>query len=101
GEDGSDQQRQQRRRQQQRRRRHAVFVPGLTDGLLALDYLPALGAALERLGYSLVQPVLSSSYKGYGTSSLHQDVQELDELLGYLSSTPPSSPPRPPSARPA
>lgn len=41
-----------------------MFVPGLTDGLLALDYVPPLAEALDRLGYSFVQPVLSSSYKG-------------------------------------
>lgn len=41
-----------------------MLVPGLTDGLLALDYVPALAAALDRLGYSFVQPILSSSYKG-------------------------------------
>lgn len=39
-------------------------MPGLTNGLLALDYVPPLAAALDTLGYSLVQPVLSSSYKG-------------------------------------
>lgn len=49
---------------EQQRRRHAVFVPGLTDGLLALDFVPALAAAMDRLGYSFVQPILSSSYKG-------------------------------------
>lgn len=50
--------------EQQQRQRYAVFVPGLTDGLLALDYVPALAAAMDRLGYSFVQPILSSSYKG-------------------------------------
>ncbi|CAB1103167.1 unnamed protein product [Ectocarpus sp. CCAP 1310/34] len=80
-------------RQQRHNRKHAVFVPGLTDGLLALDYVPELAAALDRLGFAFVQPVLSSSYQGYGTSSLRQDVEELDELLDYLSSTP--SPPVP------
>ena len=49
-------------------RGHAIFVPGLTDGLLALGYLPRLAASLDRLGYSLVQPVLSSSYKGDKTN---------------------------------
>ncbi len=49
---------------EQQRRRCAVFVPGLTDGLLALDYVPALAAAMDRLGFSFVQPILSSSYKG-------------------------------------
>ena len=50
--------------EQRQRQRYAVFVPGLTDGLLALDYVPALAAAMDRLGYSFVQPILSSSYKG-------------------------------------
>jgi len=49
---------------EQQRRRHAVFVPGLTDGLLALEFVPVLAAAMDRLGYSFVQPILSSSYKG-------------------------------------
>eukprot|EP00752_Nemacystus_decipiens_P012651 g11205.t2 len=80
----------------EQRQRYVVFVPGLTDGLLALDYVPALAAAMDKLGYSFVQPVLSSSYKGYGTSSLRQDVEELDELLDCLSSAPPSSSSTPP-----
>lgn len=41
-----------------------MYVPGLTDGLLSVGYIPALAAAMDRLGYSFVQPVLSSSYKG-------------------------------------
>lgn len=43
---------------------HAVFVPGLLDGLLTLGYVPALAAAMNRLGFSFVQPILSSAYKG-------------------------------------
>ncbi|CAN0289691.1 unnamed protein product, partial [Discosporangium mesarthrocarpum] len=65
-------------------KRYAVFVPGLTDGLLSVDYVPALAEVLERLGFSFVTPVLSSSYQGYGTSSLRQDVEELDELLSHI-----------------
>lgn len=35
-------------------------------------------------GWLFVQPLLSSSYGGFGTSSLAQDSEELSELLGYL-----------------
>eukprot|EP01062_Namystynia_karyoxenos_P027568 TRINITY_DN21112_c0_g1_i3.p1 TRINITY_DN21112_c0_g1~~TRINITY_DN21112_c0_g1_i3.p1 ORF type:complete len:240 (+),score=38.56 TRINITY_DN21112_c0_g1_i3:81-722(+) len=62
----------------------AVFVPGLTDGLLSAPYLGALAEALAPRGWTLVQPVLSSSWLGYGTSSLTQDAAELDCLLRWL-----------------
>jgi len=58
-----------------------VFIPGLSDGPLALPYVPALGAAGAARGWALCQPVLSSSYLGFGTNSLAQDVLELDALL--------------------
>ena len=45
-------------------------MAGLTDGLLACDYIPRLAAGLDRVGYSLVQPVLSSSYKGEKPTAL-------------------------------
>ncbi|CAN6197281.1 unnamed protein product [Urochloa humidicola] len=61
-----------------------IFVGGLTDGLLATDYLEPLSLALEVEKWSLVQPLLSSSYTGYGISSLEQDALELDQLISYL-----------------
>ncbi|XP_064977256.1 UPF0613 protein PB24D3.06c-like [Musa acuminata AAA Group] len=61
-----------------------IFVGGLTDGLLATEYLEPLSIELENAKWSLVQPLLSSSYIGYGTSSLDQDSLELDQLIGYL-----------------
>ncbi|KAJ3669348.1 hypothetical protein LUZ60_011298 [Juncus effusus] len=61
-----------------------VFIGGLTDGLLATEYLEPLSIALENNKWSLVQPLLSSSYTGYGTSSLEQDALEIDQLIGYL-----------------
>ncbi|CAN6180546.1 unnamed protein product [Urochloa humidicola] len=51
-----------------------IFIGGLTDGLLATDYLEPLSLALEVEKWSLVQPLLSSSYTGYGISSLEQDI---------------------------
>uniref|UniRef100_A0ACD5UNU2 Uncharacterized protein n=1 Tax=Avena sativa TaxID=4498 RepID=A0ACD5UNU2_AVESA len=61
-----------------------IFIGGLADGLLATDYLEPLSFALEVEKWSLVQPLLSSSYTGYGISSLEQDALELDQLIGYL-----------------
>lgn len=61
-----------------------IFIGGLTDGLLATEYLEPLSIALVNEKWSLVQPLLTSSYIGYGTSSLEQDALELDQLIGYL-----------------
>ncbi|KAJ0976096.1 hypothetical protein J5N97_018061 [Dioscorea zingiberensis] len=61
-----------------------IFIGGLTDGLLATEYLEPLSISLEKEKWSLVQPLLSSSYMGYGTSSLEQDSLEIDQLIGYL-----------------
>lgn len=61
-----------------------VFVAGLTDGLLATPYVPALARAVTALGAALVTPLLSSSYGGYGVSSLESDSAELEALLVWL-----------------
>nr|GME09309.1 UPF0613 protein PB24D3.06C [Ipomoea batatas] len=56
----------------------------MTDGFLATEYLEPLAIALDREKWSLVQFLFSSSYSGYGTSSLKQDAMELDQLINYL-----------------
>ncbi|XP_076952733.1 UPF0613 protein PB24D3.06c-like [Bidens hawaiensis] len=61
-----------------------VFIGGLTDGFLATDYLEPLAIALDKQKWSLVQFLLSSSYTGYGISSLKQDALELDQLINHL-----------------
>ena len=65
----------------------AVYLGGLTDGLLACAYVEALGHALDGQGWALVQPVLSSSNTGYGCSSLERDAAELAELYAHLART--------------
>ena len=67
-----------------------MFIPGLTDGPMGLPYIPALSAALAQQGWALCQPVLSSSYLGFGVSGgLAQDCEELDALLvGWCRSNP-------------
>jgi len=64
--------------------RAVVCIPGLTDGLLSLRYSPALAEAVRSVGWRVVQPVLSSSYKGWGVGSLAEDVDEIDALLSFI-----------------
>lgn len=61
-----------------------VCVGGLTDGLLSLRYLPNLAKALKTLGWRTFQPVLQSSYRGWGFGSLQDDAEGLDKLLSFL-----------------
>jgi len=61
-----------------------VFIGGLTDGFLPLSYLHDLAPALNSVGISLIQVLLSSSYNQYGTCSLQQDAEELDVLVSHL-----------------
>lgn len=69
-----------------------VAVGGLTDGFFALPYLPHLAELLRKnntanettVSWSLVTPLLSSSHRGWGTSSLDRDARELLELSRHL-----------------
>jgi triacylglycerol esterase/lipase EstA (alpha/beta hydrolase family) len=65
-------------------KQQVIFIGGLTDGLLATDYVVPLANALQEEKWSLVQPLLSSSYIGYGTSSLKEDAIEIEKLINYL-----------------
>ncbi|XP_011071537.1 UPF0613 protein PB24D3.06c [Sesamum indicum] len=65
-------------------KQQVIFIGGLTDGFLATEYLEPLAIALDREHWSLVQFLFSSSYAGYGISSLKQDAMELDQLISYL-----------------
>ncbi|XP_010548780.1 PREDICTED: uncharacterized protein LOC104820105 [Tarenaya hassleriana] len=53
-------------------KQQVIFIGGLTDGFLATEYLETLAIALDKEKWSLVQLLMSSSYSGYGTSSLKQ-----------------------------
>lgn len=65
-------------------KQQVVFIGGLTDGFLATEYLEPLAIALDKEKWSLVQFLLSSSYTGYGISSLKEDALELDQLINHL-----------------
>ncbi|KAI9307869.1 hypothetical protein BJ944DRAFT_196870 [Cunninghamella echinulata] len=61
-----------------------IFVGGLGDGYSAVPYLPLLNEKIEKLGYSLIQIQMTSSYVGYGNVTLSEDASELDDLISYL-----------------
>src|SRR5690606_38238424 len=61
-----------------------VFISGLTEGFLHPSYVVLLAKKLQEIGWSFVHVLLSSSYLGYGTSSLHQDAEEIHKLIEYL-----------------
>lgn len=64
-----------------------ILLGGLSDGFLPTPYTLALAEQLQNISspWSLVQVILSSSYTGFGHSSLDQDARELEELMDYLS----------------
>ncbi|KAJ3043834.1 hypothetical protein HK097_001654 [Rhizophlyctis rosea] len=61
-----------------------IFLSGQTEGPLHPPYLFTLSSTLAKHSYSLVQPILSSSYLGFGYSSLDDDVKEIGILVEYL-----------------
>ncbi|KAK1395184.1 UPF0613 protein like [Heracleum sosnowskyi] len=65
-------------------KQQVIFIGGLTDGFLATEYLEPLAVALDKEKWTLVQFLLSSSYSGYGISSLKEDAMELDQLISYF-----------------
>ena len=69
-----------------RARRKLVMLGGLSDGMLACPYVPALAEALaaEGEGWSVVQPNLRSSYMQWGFGSLAADVEDVTSLIDAL-----------------
>ena len=66
--------------------RYLILVGGLSDGLLSLPYVEQLSSKLESISkcYSLIQPLLRSSYYQYGWNTIDDDVQDLITLINYL-----------------
>eukprot|EP01117_Protostelium_nocturnum_P010941 TRINITY_DN3959_c0_g1_i1.p1 TRINITY_DN3959_c0_g1~~TRINITY_DN3959_c0_g1_i1.p1 ORF type:complete len:277 (-),score=92.55 TRINITY_DN3959_c0_g1_i1:62-892(-) len=61
-----------------------VAIGGLTNGLLSVYYFKNLIPYLDSKGWSTVNPILSSSYMGFGTNSLQTDANEIDSLVEFL-----------------
>ncbi|MCJ1391311.1 hypothetical protein MMC18_004174 [Xylographa bjoerkii] len=60
-----------------------LFVAGLSDGLYTVPFTTSLARSLPS-NWRFVQPLLSSSYAGWGTSTLDKDVQELVQCINYI-----------------
>ena len=60
-----------------------IFIGGLGDGLLTSPFILALKDALPA-SYSPVEILLSSSYAGWGISSLGDDVAEIAQCVEYF-----------------
>ena len=54
-----------------------ILIGGLSDGLLPVPYTKQLETASHERGWSLVQPIISSSYMGFGHGSLERDTTEI------------------------
>ena len=61
-----------------------ILIGGLSDGPIPTPYTKLLETECHNLGWALVQPVLSSSYLGFGHGSLTRDSAEIGQLLAYL-----------------
>jgi pimeloyl-ACP methyl ester carboxylesterase len=61
-----------------------ILLGGLSDGMMPVPYTDRLEHACHNQNWSLVQPILSSSYLGFGNGSLERDTTELTELLSFL-----------------
>lgn len=60
-----------------------LWVGGLTDGLLTVPYPASIAASLPS-SWVLAEVLISSSYKGWGTSSLARDARELGDCVKYF-----------------
>ncbi|KAJ9154734.1 Dolichol-phosphate mannosyltransferase [Pleurostoma richardsiae] len=71
------------------RRNALVFIGGLGDGPHTVPYIRSIAKKLEAaadLSYSVFEIRLTSSFAGFGFSSLKKDVQEISALVKYLRS---------------
>ncbi|KAK9457351.1 hypothetical protein V1511DRAFT_164001 [Dipodascopsis uninucleata] len=62
-----------------------LFIGGLGDGLLTVPYVVPLSKALDQIGWSVAQVLISSSYTGWGSGSLKRDADELSKAIDYFS----------------
>ncbi|QUC22322.1 uncharacterized protein UV8b_06563 [Ustilaginoidea virens] len=65
-----------------------IFIGGLGDGPHTVPYIRAVAKHLEAAGrhlsYSVFEIRLRSSFSGFGTSSLKNDVEDIAALVKYL-----------------
>ncbi|KAH6625281.1 hypothetical protein C7974DRAFT_395797 [Boeremia exigua] len=65
-----------------------LWIGGLGDGLLTVQY-PCTIASTLTPDWAIAEVLLSSSYRGWGTSSLQKDVHEIAQCVSYFASARP------------
>jgi pimeloyl-ACP methyl ester carboxylesterase len=60
-----------------------LFLGGLNDGFMCRKYVPLIQQA-SAPHWTVMQVQLGSFFRGWGTRSLHQDVEDIDLLLQYM-----------------
>ncbi|UPX17551.1 uncharacterized protein EKO05_0007900 [Ascochyta rabiei] len=68
---------------EEERKNTLVWIGGLGDGLMTVSYPSAIAKALDE-EWAIAEILLSSSYRGWGTSSLQKDAKEIAECVGYF-----------------
>lgn len=64
-----------------------VFINGLGGGPHGIPYVKRLAERLQavpKLSYSVFEFRMNSSFRGYGTSSLREDAENIASLVKYL-----------------
>ncbi|KAK4190044.1 hypothetical protein QBC35DRAFT_491156 [Podospora australis] len=61
-----------------------IFIGGLGDGPHGVPYVRSLASFLASLNFSVFEIRLTSSFSGWGYSSLRQDAAEIQALVSYL-----------------
>ena len=70
----------------ERRQDVVLFIGGLGDGFLTVDYIPFLAHRLADINWGFVQCQIRSSFYGYGIGSLEKDYDDLSACVKYLRS---------------
>ncbi|KAI8943133.1 hypothetical protein NX059_001164 [Plenodomus lindquistii] len=60
-----------------------LWIGGLSDGLLTVPYPSSIAASAPN-NWVVAEVLISSSYKGWGTSSLARDARELGTCVSYF-----------------
>lgn len=61
-----------------------ILIGGLSDGLIPTPYTKDLESSCHETGWSLIQPLISSSGVGFGSGNLKRDTEEISHLMEYL-----------------
>ncbi|KAJ8111771.1 hypothetical protein OPT61_g5714 [Boeremia exigua] len=62
-----------------------LWIGGLGDGLLTVQYPSTIATTLPA-EWAIAEVLLSSSYRGWGTSSLQRDAHEISQCVSYFAS---------------